>query len=87
MTITVYKKPMCFQCDKTIEKLTTAGLPVEVVDVTENPAALAYVKDDLGYTGAPVVVVSEHDHWSGLRPDNIARVIAGGGLDDETPGA
>jgi len=87
MTITVYKKPQCFQCDKTIEKFTTAGLPVEVVDVTENPDALAYVKDDLGYTGAPVVVVSEHDHWSGLRPDHIARVIAGGGLDDETPGA
>jgi len=85
MTITVYKKPQCFQCDKTIEKFTTAGLPVEVVDVTENPDALAYVKDDLGYTGAPVVV-SEHDHWSGLRPDHIARIIAGGGGDDEILG-
>jgi glutaredoxin-like protein NrdH len=32
------------------------------------------------------VVVSEHDHWSGLRPDHIARVVAGGGADNETPG-
>ena len=84
--ITVYKKPQCFACTKTIEKFEAAGLEVKVVDVTENPGALTYVKDDLGYTGAPVVVVSEHDHWSGRRPDHIARVIAGGGADNETPG-
>ena len=84
--ITVYKKPQCFACTKTIEKLEGAGLDVDIVDVTENDDALAYVKDDLGYTGAPEVEVSEHDHWSGLRPDHIARVIAGGGADDETPG-
>jgi glutaredoxin-like protein NrdH len=84
--ITVYKKPQCFQCDKTIERFQAAGMAVTIVDVTENPDALAYVKDDLGYTGAPVVVVSEHDHWSGLRLDNIMRVIAGGGADDETLG-
>jgi glutaredoxin-like protein NrdH len=84
--ITVYKKPQCFACTKTIEKFEAAGLPVHVVDVTENPNALAYVKDDLGYLSAPVVVVSEHDHWTGLRLDHIERVIAGGGADDETPG-
>ncbi|MCJ0700256.1 hypothetical protein FRIG_03755 [Frigoribacterium faeni] len=84
--ITVYKKPQCFQCDKTIEKFQAAGLAVDIVDVTENSDALAYIKDELGYLSAPVVVVSEHDHWSGLRLDDIARVIAGGGSDDETVG-
>ncbi|WP_054146472.1 glutaredoxin domain-containing protein [Frigoribacterium sp. RIT-PI-h] len=84
--ITVYKKPQCFQCDKTIEKFQDAGLAVNIVDVTENPDALVYIKEDLGYLSAPVVVVSEHDHWSGLRLDNIMRVIAGGGGDDETVG-
>lgn len=82
--ITVYTKPDCFKCDKTREKFKAAGLAFNVVDVTENAAALAYVKEDLGYFEAPVVVVSEHDHWSGLRPDCIIRVIAGGGTDAET---
>jgi len=51
--ITVYKKPQCFACTKTIEKFEAAGMAVTIVDVTENADALAYVKDDLGYTGAP----------------------------------
>jgi glutaredoxin len=45
-----------------------------VVDVTENAAALAYVTEDLGYMQAPVVVVDEHDHWSGFQPDEISRI-------------
>jgi hypothetical protein len=32
------------------------------------------VVDELGYTEAPVVVVDEHDHWSGFRPDQIDRI-------------
>ncbi|MGT2462859.1 hypothetical protein [Sinomonas atrocyanea] len=27
--------------------------------------------EDLGYSQAPVVVVDEHNHWSGFRPDCI----------------
>ena len=57
---------------------------MNIVDVTENANALAYVKDDLGYLSAPVVVL-EHDHWTGLRL-NIERVIAGRWADDETAG-
>jgi hypothetical protein len=33
------------------------------------------VIEDLGYTEAPVVVVSDEDHWSGFRPDQIDRLI------------
>lgn len=67
---------------KSTEQFEAAGLPVYVV---ENPDADAYVKDNLGYLSAPVVVVSEHDHWTGLRPDHIERVIAVGGANNETP--
>jgi len=82
--ITVYKKPACFGCTKTIEKFTAAGIEHVVVDVTESPDALAYITDDLGYQQAPVVVVSEHDHWSGLQPAQIDRVIRAGATDAET---
>lgn len=75
MTITVYTKPGCFGCRKTIEKFRDAGIDPAVVDVSVTPAALDYITGDLGYTQAPVVVVDDHFHWSGLDPANITRTI------------
>lgn len=81
--ITVYTKPDCMQCRMTYKAMDAKGLAYQVVDVTENANALEYVKD-LGYLTAPVIVVSEHDHWGGFRPDHIDRVAAGGATEDET---
>lgn len=80
--ITVYSKPDCMQCRMTYTVLESKGLPYRVVDVTENADALSYVKE-LGYMTAPVVVASEHDHWGGFQPDQIARLAAGDGTEDE----
>lgn len=68
----VYSKPACMQCTMTYRALDKAGVPYTVVDVTENAAALEYVSDELGYSAAPIVVVDEHNHWAGFRPDLIA---------------
>jgi glutaredoxin-like protein NrdH len=81
--ITVYSKPNCQQCRMTYQVLTAKGLEFAVIDVTEDAAAYEYVTQDLGYSAAPIVVVSEHDHWAGFRPDNIARVAAGGATEAE----
>ena len=83
--ITVYSKPSCVQCSMTYRLLDAKGLTYKVVDVTESDAALEYVKE-LGYLAAPVVVVSDHDHWSGFRPDHIDRVATAGARDDEKVG-
>jgi len=69
----VYTKPDCQPCRMTKRKLDSAGIYYTTVDVTQDPAALEFVKA-LGYTGAPVVYVSaiEGDtHWYGLRKDLI----------------
>lgn len=76
MAITIYTKPGCFGCRKTAEKFSQAGVPFTEVDLTEVPAALEYVSEELGYSQAPVVVVDDHFHWSGLDPLNIERAIA-----------
>lgn len=76
MAITIYTKPGCFGCRKTVEKLTAAGILFTEVDLTEVPAALEYVSEELGYSQAPVVVVDDGFHWSGLNPVNIERAIA-----------
>lgn len=74
--ITVYSKPGCFGCRKTITKFQEAGVPIQEVDLTANDAALIYVSEDLGYSQAPIVVVDEHTHWCGLNPQMIDTTIA-----------
>ncbi len=74
MTITVYTKPACVQCNATYKALEKQGISYDVVDITEVPAARDSVMA-LGYLQAPVVVAGS-EHWSGFRPDRI-RALAG----------
>ena len=74
MSITVYSKPRCPQCDATYRALDKQGVSYERIDVTQDPESLAFIKG-LGYQQAPVVVVGE-DHWSGFRPDRIKAAAA-----------
>lgn len=69
MAIVVYKKPSCRQCKQTIQALDRKGLDYELIDISEDENALAFVKD-LGYLQAPVIVTDEN-HWSGYDPDKI----------------
>ena len=79
MTLTIYTKPAgCFGCTKTKQKFAEAGIDFHEVDVTTNQAAFEYITEELGYSQGPVVVYdkeSSEDHWSGLNPVKIARVI------------
>ncbi|MFC4554830.1 glutaredoxin-like protein NrdH [Georgenia faecalis] len=69
MSITVFSKPACVQCDATYRALDKHGLTYEVVDISTDVEALQTVKA-LGYLQAPVVF-ADGDHWSGFRPDKI----------------
>jgi glutaredoxin-like protein NrdH len=70
MTVTVYSKPACVQCDATYRALDKHGVAYRTVDLTQDPAALELVRG-LGYLQAPVVMAGD-DHWSGYRPDKIS---------------
>lgn len=69
MTVTVYTKPACVQCNATYRALDKKGIVYQSVDISQDPAALERVRS-LGYMQAPVVI-TEADHWSGFRPDKI----------------
>ncbi|MFJ6281331.1 glutaredoxin domain-containing protein [Arthrobacter subterraneus] len=43
MSLTIYTKPGCFPCRKTIEKFQDAGLIPQIVDISTTPAALEYI--------------------------------------------
>lgn len=72
MSITVYSKPACVQCTATTRALDAKGISYDVIDLTEDDGALGQVTE-MGYRQAPVVIAGE-DHWSGFRPDMIARL-------------
>ncbi|MGO2004178.1 MULTISPECIES: glutaredoxin-like protein NrdH [Micrococcaceae] len=69
MTVTVYTKPACVQCNATYRALDKKGIAYQKVDISQDADALERVRA-LGYMQAPVVM-TEADHWSGFRPDKI----------------
>ena len=69
MSITLYTKPACVQCNATKKALDRAGLEYSTVDISLDDEARDYVLA-LGYVQAPVVEANG-EHWSGFRPDRI----------------
>ncbi|MEE2524530.1 glutaredoxin-like protein NrdH [Pseudarthrobacter sp. J47] len=74
MTITVYTKPACVQCNATYRALDSKGIDYKAVDISQDAEALERLKA-MGYMQAPVVV-TDNDHWSGFRPDKIEALAA-----------
>ncbi|MFT4021479.1 MAG: glutaredoxin-like protein NrdH [Acinetobacter sp.] len=74
MTITIYSKPSCVQCNATYRALNKHGIAYEIVDLTQDQTAMEMVKS-LGYQQVPVVVAGD-DHWSGFRPDKISALAS-----------
>lgn len=79
--LTVLTLPNCGACDRTVNFLHRHlegdyDSHVEIVPLAETPEALTYVKEVLGHTAAPVVVVGDRD-WSGYRPDLLREEVAG----------
>ena len=72
--ITVYSKPRCVQCDATKRWLDARNVDHEVVDVSQDAAALERIKE-LGYLQAPVVVTPD-SHWSGFNPDKLGEALS-----------
>ena len=72
--IVVYTKPNCVQCNATYRALDKQGLQYKTVDISVDEQAREYVMA-LGHLQAPVVV-TDHDHWSGFRPERIKALSA-----------
>ncbi len=69
MTVTVYSKPACVQCNATTRALERQGITYTLVDISEDAEAYDLVTG-LGYRQVPVVIAGEQ-HWAGFRPDLI----------------
>lgn len=74
MSITVYTKPACVQCDATKRLLTKLELEFETIDITENADAFEMLIAK-GFQAAPVVNAGD-DWWAGFNPDKINGLVA-----------
>lgn len=70
--VTVYTKPACVQCNATYRALDKNGIAYNSVDISQDEAALATLKD-LGFQQAPVVTAPT-GNWSGYQPDRITEL-------------
>jgi glutaredoxin-like protein NrdH len=69
LSVTVYTKPACVQCNATYRALNKQRVAYRKVDITQDAGARDYILA-LGHLQAPVVVAG-NQHWSGFRPDRI----------------
>lgn len=72
MSVILYTKPNCVQCNATERALKQKNIPFVAIDLTQDPQALAHIVS-MGYRQVPVVVNGEQ-HWSGFCPDRISQI-------------
>jgi glutaredoxin-like protein NrdH len=73
MSITVYTKPSCVQCEATKRSLDKLGLAYETVDATTDEAVYDMLVEK-GFKAMPVVNAGE-EWWSGFQPDKINGLV------------
>jgi glutaredoxin-like protein NrdH len=71
MEITVYTKNSCPQCEMTKRVLNSEGIKFKVINVEEDEHAFTYIKEELGLSSMPVVVVEGQEPFTGFRPDKL----------------
>ncbi|MFW5393074.1 glutaredoxin-like protein NrdH [Yersinia sp. 2544 StPb PI] len=73
MSIIIYSKPDCVQCNATYRAFDKQGISYQKIDLTADLQALNHVKS-LGYQQVPVIIAG-NEHWSGFRPDKINALV------------
>jgi glutaredoxin-like protein NrdH len=73
MTVTVYTKPACVQCDATKRTMDKLGISYEAIDVTANQDAFDMLVEK-GFKAMPVVNAGD-EWWSGFNPEKINGLV------------
>lgn len=78
-TVTVYGPHVCPNCKKATDLFDRRGVQYTKVDLEPGDANHVYVKEQLGYEAAPVIVVKlpsgREIHWGGHRIDMLTALV------------
>jgi glutaredoxin-like protein NrdH len=73
MTVTVYTKPNCVQCDATKRTLDKLGIEYNTIDATTDDAVYDMLVEK-GFRAMPVVNAGD-EWWSGFNPGKINELV------------
>lgn len=73
MSVIVYSKENCVQCNFTKKYLDDKGVKYESVDVMQDEAALNHVRE-LGFQSLPVIEAEGMEAFNGFRPDLLTKL-------------
>ncbi len=71
--VVLYSRYDCVQCMMTKRLLDSLGIAYQEINLDESPESREYVKKELGFMAAPVVV-TDTDAWSGFQPGKIKAI-------------
>ncbi len=74
MSIIVYSKPNCPQCELTKRDMDILGIEYETIDISLQQDQLERLAG-LGFRSAPVVE-TDRDVWSGYQQDKIKELVS-----------
>lgn len=69
MSVTVYTKPACVQCEATKRLMDKLKIEYSTVDITVDTDAFDMLISK-GFQAAPVVITND-DSWAGFNPEKI----------------
>lgn len=71
--VTVYSQPNCYQCRLTIQHFKDRGVTPNVIDISQDAEADAYVRT-MGIRSMPIVETQDNVRWGGFQPDELKKV-------------
>lgn len=74
MTITVYSKPNCPQCDLTKRDMDILGIEYNTIDISQQHDQLERLSN-LGFRSAPVVE-TDAETWAGYNQEKIKNLVS-----------
>jgi arsenate reductase-like glutaredoxin family protein len=75
MTVAVFTQPDCRPCKRVIDKLTEAGISINVIDISADLLAKEYVTRFLQAKSTPVIEAPGFDAVIGYQPDKLKEII------------
>jgi arsenate reductase-like glutaredoxin family protein len=75
MTVAVFTQPDCRPCKRVIDKLTEAGISINVIDISQDILAKEYVTRFLQAKSTPVIEAPGFDAVIGYQPDKLKEII------------
>ena len=73
--IKLYTKDNCFQCNMTKGVLERGQVSFELINISHDEDALNFVKEELGFTSAPVVVAEGFEPFAGFQPNKLEELV------------